>query len=159
LAKQPPAIVTDNYCFVVDGDVANLEDTISRRASTAPDNNDIDNYWKPTGKAVKYYYSSCLKKFYPVGAHIRLSLQPFAYVQVQIVKTKGKILSACMRKRRDVIIPPEFLPMKKMQRSVTIDLKDVFQVSRYYSCWRSCLYFHRIVSLVEPLQEGGFCCH
>ena len=143
LAKQPPAIVTDNYCFVVDGDVANLESTIQsrRQSSSSPSTSnagDEDNFWKPTGKAIKYYYSSCLKTFYPV----------------QIVKTKGKILSACMRRRRDVVIPPELGPMKRLQRSVTIDLKSVFQVSRYYSCWRTCPYFHRIVSLVEPLQEG-----
>ena len=162
ISQAAPHVVTDNHCFVsfpvfswhkrhvkvVDGDVADVDaELISRRTSD-------DDCWRPTGKATKYYYSSCMRKFYPV--RVIVNVEVFNTVaQVQIIKYKGNILSACIRRRHNMPIPPELGPMRKNQRSVNVNLHDVFQVSRYYSCWRTCPYFHRIVSLVEPLKEGA----
>lgn len=37
-----------------------------------------------------------------------------------------------------------------------VALSKVFRVSRFFSYWKSCRSFHRIISLVSPVNEGIF---
>lgn len=67
LSTEIPQMVTENYCFVVDGDNIQVNDITKN-----------DNWWRPTGKPTKYYYSDDLKTFQ----------------KVNIILVKGKVISA-----------------------------------------------------------------
>lgn len=53
LSKIPPMVVTENYCFILDGDQVKTSDLIKEE----------DKWWKQTGKPVHYYYSDDCKTF------------------------------------------------------------------------------------------------
>lgn len=60
--------------------------------------------------------------------------------------TKGKVISA--QRSRAVPKGPGFPNCKQ------IPLAQVFRVSRYFSYWKSCPCFHRIISVISPVMEG-----
>ncbi|KAL3101105.1 hypothetical protein niasHS_001565 [Heterodera schachtii] len=41
------------------------------------------------------------------------------------------------------------------QRGETVDLGDVYRVVRFYSFWRTCTSFHRIVTMIERIGQGS----
>uniref|UniRef100_A0A914Z6S0 Potassium channel domain-containing protein n=1 Tax=Panagrolaimus superbus TaxID=310955 RepID=A0A914Z6S0_9BILA len=63
----PPAMVCDNYCFVVDGDKVRMGDIMGD-----------DQWWRHTSRPTKYFYSDDMKKFY----------------RVNVISAKGKIITA-----------------------------------------------------------------
>ncbi|VDM24803.1 unnamed protein product [Toxocara canis] len=58
ISRLPPTMVSENYCFVVDGDAVSM-DAINAGS---------EQWWKGTGTTIRYYYSEELKKFYQVNA-------------------------------------------------------------------------------------------
>ncbi|TMS35356.1 hypothetical protein L596_002776 [Steinernema carpocapsae] len=69
LSKVPPTMVTDNYCFVVDGDIVSL-DEITQESS---------QWWKDTSTTTKYYSSEdVLRTFH----------------QINVLTSRGEIRSA-----------------------------------------------------------------
>jgi hypothetical protein len=56
LSKAPPTMVTDNYCFIIDGDIVDFEE-INREAA---------DWWRDTSTATRYYCSDSLKTFHQV---------------------------------------------------------------------------------------------
>ncbi|GMT13211.1 hypothetical protein PFISCL1PPCAC_4508, partial [Pristionchus fissidentatus] len=52
----PPAMVDDNYCFVVDGDKIRMGDIMGD-----------DQWWRHTSRPTKYFYSEDLRKFHRVN--------------------------------------------------------------------------------------------
>lgn len=60
-------MVTENYCFVVDGEKLTATDLV-----------EDTNWWRPTGRPTKYYYSADLKTFQ----------------RVNIILVKGRVISA-----------------------------------------------------------------
>lgn len=132
LSKSPPNEVSENFCFVLDGDVVKVTDMAKS-----------DDWWKPTGKPTRYYYSPDLKSFY----------------RVNIVLVKGRIISARIRSgsagfgakasesdenpRAPALTPNTVVPIGK-----------VFQVCRFYSYWKNCPTYHRIVTTISPLRQA-----
>jgi hypothetical protein len=51
-------MVTDNLCFVIDGDTVKLDDIIQSV--------DSQQWWRATGKSVRFYCSDSFKTFYQV---------------------------------------------------------------------------------------------
>ncbi|EJW72870.1 hypothetical protein WUBG_16220, partial [Wuchereria bancrofti] len=56
--KQPPLLAMENYCFVINGDLVNVEQIIENSKS----------WWKQTSSRVRYYLSKGMKTFYEVDA-------------------------------------------------------------------------------------------
>uniref|UniRef100_A0A914DXR1 Uncharacterized protein n=1 Tax=Acrobeloides nanus TaxID=290746 RepID=A0A914DXR1_9BILA len=116
LSKAPPTMVTDNYCFIIDGDIVDFEE-INREAT---------DWWKDTSTATRYYCSDSLKTFH----------------QVTMLMAQGKLKTAYRTR----------LSGAGMEQ---VPLEKVFRVSRYFSYWKTCHNFHRIISLVSPVIESG----
>lgn len=57
-------MVTDNFCFVVDGNSVELEDITASE--------DSQQWWRPTGRSIRYYCSDSLKTFYQVAFDIHI---------------------------------------------------------------------------------------
>lgn len=115
LSKAPPNVVTENYCFVVDGDMVEFNSILE----------DSAQWWKDTGTATRYYSTDCLKTFY----------------QVTMLMSKGQLKTAYRNRANG----------GGMEQ---VPLQRIFRVSRYFSYWRTCHNFHRIVSLVNPVIKG-----
>uniref|UniRef100_A0A1I7YEW5 Uncharacterized protein n=1 Tax=Steinernema glaseri TaxID=37863 RepID=A0A1I7YEW5_9BILA len=117
ISKVPPTMVTDNYCFVVDGDIVSLED-ITHESAT---------WWKDTSNATKYYSSEDLMR---------------TFNQISVLTSRGEIRSA-------------YKTLKKGGGMKNVDLDKVFKVQRYFSYWKTCKSFHRIISVVSPVTKEG----
>lgn len=149
LSTEVPKMVTENYCFVVDGEKFTLADIAAD-----------DENWRPTGRPTKYYYSEDLKTFQ----------------KVHIVSLKGKIISAKLvtpvpRGRSHSMNMPQsplkslkpvnsspisnlfLLRRQKLQSEKEVSLDYVYKVIRSYSFWKSCAAFHRIITIVLPLNN------
>ncbi len=105
-------MVTENYCFVIDGESVKVSDLTKD-----------EEFWKPTGRPVRYYHSEDMKTFH----------------KVQIVLTKGRVISANRSERT--------ADGRHTRRQVA--LNRVFRVSRFFSHWQTCWKFHKIVSIVS----------
>lgn len=165
LSTELPKMVTENYCFVVDGDKYSISDITAD-----------DDYWRPTGRPTKYYYSDDLKTFQ----------------KVHVVKLKGKIISAKLVAPRfgvmgrshsmsmpasssnrlrpsepgsATISPPgagggamNVFLLKRQKAQVEtkeVSLDYVYKVTRSYSFWKTCTTFHRIITVVSPLNVNA----
>lgn len=112
VTQERPSLVTENFCFVVDGEKVKLSDVL----------NEAKAFWKPTGHPTKYYFSEDLKTFH----------------KVQVTTIRGKLMSARMQK----------------DASTKVSLEKVFKVSRYYSFWKTCPQFHRIITVISPMNDS-----
>lgn len=149
ISQAPPTLVTENYCFVVDGNAVN-EGTL---------NMDVE-WWKPTSHPTHYYYSEDYKTFR----------------RVHIVTVKGRIVGARIRgvvrkqpsppppqarspsitpsRSPSIALPaPAGPPLPPMVVHKNVSLSNVFRVGRYYSYWKTCAHFHRIITVITPVKE------
>ena len=128
----PPKMVKDNYCFVVDGDTVQVSDIT-----------DDDPFWKHTGRPTNYFYSEDLKKF----------------KRVNVLMVRGRIISAKIvsktnepkRKRplQRTNSPGGGEPEKQAAPGIEeVSVEYVYRVTRFYSFWKTCTNFHRIVTLI-----------
>lgn len=118
ICKDPPTTVTENYCFVVDGDAVALAE-VTR---------DIE-WWKPTGRPTHYYFTEDYKLF----------------KRVHVMVFRGKVISARIRTPKQT---GAGFDQKEVQ------LSKVFKVCRYYSYWRTCSHYHRIVTVMSPVLDS-----
>ncbi|KAH7695862.1 CRE-TWK-2 protein, partial [Aphelenchoides avenae] len=153
----PPAMVADNYCFIVDGDKIKMGDIMGD-----------DQWWRHTSRPTKFFYSEDLKRFY----------------RVNCITAKGKIISAKLASATPapggaigphLAVPqssgsypgtaaPSALqsyaatPRSSMSfqtrnsRGVEVPLENVYKVIRFYSFWRTCTSFHRIVTMIDKVR-------
>jgi len=120
-------MVTDNFCFILDGDKVHLTEMIA------------DECWKQTGHPTKFYFSEDLRTFH----------------KVQMITSNGKVIraqfnrpkkSAADRHKRNrlanrrVSEPTKFVdePPEQVDVNSEVPLSKVYKVTRFYSFWRSC---------------------
>ncbi|CAJ0576425.1 unnamed protein product, partial [Mesorhabditis spiculigera] len=139
----PPAMVDDNYCFVVDGDKIRMGDIMGD-----------DQWWRHTSRPTKYFYSDDLKKFH----------------RVNCITAKGKVISAVlasgsMSLDRAMQSPSmSSTPRSSVSgassrttghsRADQVPLEHVYKVIRFYSFWKTCTSFHRIVTMIDKVIGG-----
>ncbi|WKX97943.1 hypothetical protein Q1695_013556 [Nippostrongylus brasiliensis] len=115
ISKVPPSLVTDNYCFICDGDEVSVEDILTEC-----------QWWKQTSSSTRFYSSDNMTTFH----------------QVTLLTCRGETRGAYRARLRGGGI-------------AKVSLHKVFRVSRVFSSWRTCPGFHRIVSTINPITEGG----
>ncbi|KAL6735898.1 hypothetical protein Aduo_006297 [Ancylostoma duodenale] len=115
ISKIPPSLVTDNLCFICDGDEVAVEDILTE-----------SQWWKQTSSSTRFYSSDNLTTFH----------------QVTLLTCRGEMRGAYRSRVRGGGI-------------AKVSLHKVFRVSRFFSSWRTCPGFHRIVSVINPVTEGG----
>ncbi|VDK80587.1 unnamed protein product [Onchocerca ochengi] len=142
--KLPPAVVDDNYCFVID------RETIGSEAILHD-----DIHWSHTSRPTKYFYFDDLRNFY----------------RVNCIKAKGKIMGVKMSRSQkrsfNLLQSTRSTPMHRshslLRRSISsasglrrdlIPLTQVYVVTRIYSFWKTCPSFRRIVTLIDQVNEG-----
>ncbi|CAJ0576556.1 unnamed protein product, partial [Mesorhabditis spiculigera] len=84
-------------------------------------------FWKETSTTARFFYSESLKTFH----------------QVTLLSWRGAARGAYIRSKI------------RGGGLVKVDLDRIFKVTRYFSYWRSCKSFHRIISVVVPLTKEG----
>uniref|UniRef100_A0A915PKD6 Uncharacterized protein n=1 Tax=Setaria digitata TaxID=48799 RepID=A0A915PKD6_9BILA len=90
--KEPPILALKNYCFVIDGDLVNVDRIIENSKY----------WWKQTSSRVRYYLSKEMKTFYEVDALL----------------CRGELRCAYMRRGRAASI--EQIPLDKIFRVARI---------------------------------------
>lgn len=192
LSTEPPKMVTENYCFVLDGNKVNLADVTAG-----------DQWWRPTGHPTKYYHSEDLKTFQKVqillirgkaisaklvkssrqqqfggsneqlggtspglsrkdGSSYSLKNQPDSTHLTQSgTSSRGKIsgkspdTSGKFRERRDSSEERRDSTFSTAhfgdKTSEEVPLTKVYKVTRFYSFWKTCTGFHRIVTVIAPV--------
>ncbi|VDM24804.1 unnamed protein product [Toxocara canis] len=136
----PPTMVEDNYCFVVDGDKIRMGDIMGD-----------DHWWRHTSRPTKYFYSEDLRKF----------------VKVNCITAKGKVISAKLVASSPSVMSPlhastaSSTPRSSLSgassrnssaRGEKVPLSHVYKVVRFYSFWRTCTSFHRIVTMIDKVN-------
>lgn len=156
-SKLPPAIVDDNYCFVIDAEKTGVDAIVA------------DNrHWKYTSRPTQYFYSEDLQ----------------AFQRVNCIKAKGKIIAAKLtgaqaqtfnatpRASLTSSLPSAqstpthqprigsaFAQRRSFSSSTgfrgeTVSLAHVYAVTRFYSFWKTCPSFHRIVTTFDRVEES-----
>lgn len=174
LSAEIPQMVTDNFCFVLDGNRVRISDITAG-----------DQFWRPTGHASKYYYSEDLKSFHkvqillvrgvPTCAKLGKQTPPQRRGSSEISQppyspkkesfnlrksitaesfSKQKLMSKTSKKpsfadlRRESIA--ELPSVSHYEDPDEVPLSKVYKVTRYYSFWKTCTGFHRIITVVAP---------
>ncbi|KAI6184476.1 Twk-2 [Aphelenchoides bicaudatus] len=165
----PPVLVADNYCFIVDGDQIKLGDIMGD-----------DQWWRHTSRPTKYFYSEDMKKFFRVncitakgkiisaklanatpisgGASLGVpadqagpssSLSPNSALKgtSQSLPATAAVSSATTP-RSSVSVT------NKTQRGEKVPLEHVYKVIRFYSFWKTCTSFHRIVTMIDRISPA-----
>ncbi|TMS35357.1 hypothetical protein L596_002777 [Steinernema carpocapsae] len=138
----PPTMVADNYCFVVDGDKVRMGDIMGD-----------DQWWRHTSRPTRYFYSDDLKKFH----------------RVNCIMAKGKVISARLAGGASTSsifnnpsssssssshnTPRSSLSTARSGRGEKVNLKHVYKVIRFYSFWKTCTSFHRIVTMIDKVSN------
>lgn len=130
-------MVDDNFCFIVDGQYISNSDMLGD-----------SKWWRHTSKPTKYFYSDNMRTFHKVSC----------------ISTKGKIIAAKITSNRmelrrssvvfasrDSVCLPS--PYNSPQRGEQIPLSRVYKIMRFYSFWKTCTSFHRIVTLMEKITD------
>ncbi|KAK6737493.1 hypothetical protein RB195_019911 [Necator americanus] len=115
ISKIPPSLVTDNLCFICDGDEVAVEDILTE-----------SHWWKQTSSSTRFYSSDNMTTFH----------------QVTLITCRGEMRGAYRSRVRGGGI-------------TKVSLHKVFRVSRFFSSWRTCPGFHRIVSVINPVTQEG----
>uniref|UniRef100_A0A7I4Y3K3 DUF5739 domain-containing protein n=1 Tax=Haemonchus contortus TaxID=6289 RepID=A0A7I4Y3K3_HAECO len=119
ISKVPPSLVSDNFCFICDGDEVSVDDILTEC-----------QWWKQTSSSTRFYSSDNLTTFH----------------QVNLLTCRGETRGAYRARVRGGAI-------------AKVSLDKVFRVSRFFSSWRTCPGFHRIVSTINPITEEGEMCY
>ncbi|PAV56078.1 hypothetical protein WR25_06634 [Diploscapter pachys] len=141
-ATIPPVMVEDNYCFVVDGESVRMGDILGD-----------DQWWRHTSRPTKYFYSEDLRQFH----------------RVNCITAKGKVITAKLATTGNAIqvqIPSSSsTPRSSVSGGTTrsrsdsakVPLSHVYKVIRFYSFWKTCTSFHRIVTMIDKVstEERG----
>uniref|UniRef100_A0A915A4Y1 Potassium channel domain-containing protein n=1 Tax=Parascaris univalens TaxID=6257 RepID=A0A915A4Y1_PARUN len=137
----PPTMVEDNYCFVVDGDKIRMGDIMGD-----------DQWWRHTSRPTKYFYSEDMRKF----------------IKVNCITAKGKVISARLTASSSSPMSPmhtstaSSTPRSSMSGASSrnssgygekVPLSHVYKVVRFYSFWRTCTSFHRIVTMIDKVNS------
>ncbi|KAK0395640.1 hypothetical protein QR680_001369 [Steinernema hermaphroditum] len=138
----PPTMVADNYCFVVDGERVRMGDIMGD-----------DQWWRHTSRPTRYFYSDDLKKFH----------------RVNCIMAKGKVISARLAGGASSTgifnnpsssssssshnTPRSSLSTARSGRGEKVNLKHVYKVIRFYSFWKTCTSFHRIVTMIDKVSN------
>uniref|UniRef100_A0A7E4VY81 Uncharacterized protein n=1 Tax=Panagrellus redivivus TaxID=6233 RepID=A0A7E4VY81_PANRE len=88
LSEAPPTLVTENFCFMINGDIVDIDDILRESRS----------WWRDTSKATRYYMTDCMKAFH----------------QVTMLATKGTLRSAYKAKSKGGGM--ERIPLDKVYR-------------------------------------------
>ncbi|KAE9417676.1 hypothetical protein Angca_004283 [Angiostrongylus cantonensis] len=115
ISKIPPTLVTDNFCFICDGDEVCVDEILAEC-----------QWWKQTSSSIRFYYSNNMSTFH----------------QVTLLTCRGETRGAYRRQIGGSGI-------------VKVSPNEVFRVSRFFSSWKTCPSFHRIISVISPITEEG----
>uniref|UniRef100_A0A158PCQ2 SH3 domain-containing protein n=1 Tax=Angiostrongylus cantonensis TaxID=6313 RepID=A0A158PCQ2_ANGCA len=130
----PPTMVEDNYCFVVDGEQVRMGDILGD-----------EQWWRHTSRPTKYFYSEDLRQFY----------------RVNCIAVKGKVIAAKLAgnvqqaaalaaSSSSASTPRSSVSgVSARLRDSTVPLTHVYKVIRFYSFWKTCTSFHRIVTMID----------
>ncbi|KJH49438.1 hypothetical protein DICVIV_04455 [Dictyocaulus viviparus] len=134
----PPTMVEDNYCFVVDGEQVRMSDILGD-----------DQWWRHTSRPTKYFYSEDLRQFH----------------RVNCIAVKGKVIAAKLasnsaKARTMAAESSASTPRSSMSGASArpfnrdkVPLTNVYKVIRFYSFWKTCTSFHRIVTMIDRVIE------
>lgn len=143
--RLPPFVVNDNYCFVVDAAAIPMD-------AIAGD----DKYWRHTSRPTKYYYSDDLKHFQKVNVILsRNKIHSARFPKTpQAALTLDDGASANLSASAPAASLSPGPGPGALRRDEDAPLANVFKVIRFYSFWKTCTSFHRIVTLVDPVLEN-----
>ncbi|PAV90519.1 hypothetical protein WR25_27166 isoform A [Diploscapter pachys] len=160
-ATIPPVMVEDNYCFVVDGESVRMGDILGD-----------DQWWRHTSRPTKYFYSEDLRQFHRVncitakGKVITAKLAttgnaiqsrkisyPLNYPINILLNSQVQIPSSSSTPRSSV----SGGTTRSRSDSAKVPLSHVYKVIRFYSFWKTCTSFHRIVTMIDKVstEERG----
>lgn len=115
-----------------------------------------DQWWRHTSRPTKFFYSDDMRKFH----------------RVNVITAKGKVISAKLATASPTTAAsfsasPNHASMSSTPRSSLsggssrtstrnsdkVPLQHVYKVIRFYSFWKTCTSFHRIVTMID--RVGG----
>ncbi|CAI5441775.1 unnamed protein product [Caenorhabditis angaria] len=173
----PPIMVEDNYCFVVDGERVRMGDILGD-----------DQWWRHTSRPTKYFYSEDLRQFHRVNCITAKGKVITAKLATQLThQPSTSSMSTSMSQSTSLSssshapIHPQHHSMSNTPRSSIsggtqqttpnrsshhdankVPLNNVYKVIRFYSFWKTCTSFHRIVTMIDKVvdepsttSEGG----
>lgn len=166
----PPIMVEDNYCFVVDGERVRMGDILGD-----------DQWWRHTSRPTKYFYSDDLKQFHRVNCITAKGKVITAKLATQMPHQPSTSMSASMSHTQSLSasthaqIHPQHHSMSNTPRSSIsggthqtahttpsrsshhdankVPLNNVYKVIRFYSFWKTCTSFHRIVTMIDKVVD------
>ncbi|VDM12539.1 unnamed protein product [Wuchereria bancrofti] len=146
--ELPPAVVDDNYCFVIDGETIGSEAMLHD-----------DIHWSHTSRPTQYFYSDDLRHFQRVNC-IKAKGKIIA---VKIIGSKAQTFNAIQSIQSTIPIHQSRSVDSISTRSSsiasgfyheTIPLVQVYVVTRIYSFWKTCPSFRRIVTLLDKVNKN-----
>lgn len=159
----PPTLVGDNYCFVVDGNAVRMGDIMGD-----------DQWWRHTSRPTKYYYSEDMKKFQKVncvtakGKVISARLATMSKIELAAGATSSLAPSTSSGGASPASTPRSSfsgfsgsgppsrqgsVSRQAANRGEEVPLKHVYKVIRFYSFWKTCTAFHRIVTMIDRAND------
>lgn len=145
--ELPPAVVDNNYCFVIDGEKIGLELMLQD-----------DIHWSHTSRLTQYFYSDDLRSFHRVNcikAKGKIIAVKIIGSQTQTLNALHSARSTPIRQFRSIdSIPPRSISSISGFSRDTIPLMQVYVVTRIYSFWKTCPSFRRIVTLLDRVNEN-----
>ncbi|KAI6194006.1 hypothetical protein M3Y96_01079200 [Aphelenchoides besseyi] len=156
----PPAMVADNYCFICDGDKIKMADLMAD-----------DHFWRHTSRPTKYFYSEVMIEWFSKIISAKLAtttpMSGGASLGVPADREPGPpptltptsaraptssslpvtaVTSSATTPRSSMISTTT-----KAQRGEKMPLEHVYKVIRFYSFWKTCTSFHRIVTMIDRI--------
>ncbi|ULU04086.1 hypothetical protein L3Y34_017112 [Caenorhabditis briggsae] len=166
----PPIMVEDNYCFVVDGERVRMGDILGD-----------DQWWRHTSRPTKYFYSDDLKQFHRVNCITAKGKVITAKLATQMPHQPSTSMSASASHQQSLSasthaqVHPQHHSMSNTPRSSIsggthqtahttpsrtshhdankVPLNNVYKVIRFYSFWKTCTSFHRIVTMIDKVVD------
>ncbi|PIO77245.1 Ion channel [Teladorsagia circumcincta] len=137
----PPTMVEDNYCFVVDGERVRMGDILGD-----------DQWWRHTSRPTKYFYSEDLRQFHRVNCIAvkgKVITAKLATSVLQVQATATGVASSASTPRSSV----SGASARSHGRDNKVPLAHVYKVIRFYSFWKTCTSFHRIVTMIDRVTD------
>lgn len=152
--RLPPTVVDDNYCFVIDAEKVNVDQLMKD-----------EMWWKPTGRPVQYFYSKDLRTFQRVNcikAKGTIIAAKISAAKPQTFSSSGRSSAALSERSTPLLTPRSSFSMTSeacsraglRMRDEQVPLEDVYVVTRFYSFWKSCPSFHRIVTTFDHARNS-----
>ncbi|CAB3405247.1 unnamed protein product [Caenorhabditis bovis] len=161
----PPVMVEDNYCFVVDGERVRMGDILGD-----------DQWWRHTSRPTKYFYSEDLRQFHRVNCITAKGKVITAKLATQIHQPSTSMSHhqnlASAAASSSMNSQPQHHSMTNTPRSSIsgatfhstpnrsahhdankVPLSNVYKVIRFYSFWKTCTSFHRIVTMIDKVVD------